>query len=210
MSKQALRIESVAGGVNTWIVGNDDEVVVIDPGTDAAEVFKAVGEREIMVVVCTHGHAAHVGAAVEVAERDDAEVALHPFDRQRWREVHDVDPDIDMEEGGSFTVAGATFEVIHAPGHSKGSVILYCEDLGAAFTGDVIGETGPVPYEDDFPNWGRQLDAIGSEVLTLPADTRLLSGHGGEITVAEADKRFNNWVTAGQDRPVRVDPDELD
>jgi glyoxylase-like metal-dependent hydrolase (beta-lactamase superfamily II) len=210
MSDQALRIESVVGKVNTWIVGDDEEVVVIDPGADAAEVLKAVGEREIMVVICTHGHAAHVAAAVEVAERDDAEVALHPGDRQAWREVHDDDADIEMEEGGRFTIAGATFEVIHAPGHSKGSVILYCEDLGAAFTGDVVSETGPVPHDDDFPNWGRQLDAIGAQVLTLPSETRLLSGHGGEITVAEADKRFNAWVSTGQDRPVRVDPDDLD
>ena len=54
------RIEGVTGGANTWIVGDDDEVIVIDPGTDAEAVLNTVGEREILAVICTHGHAGHV------------------------------------------------------------------------------------------------------------------------------------------------------
>ncbi len=62
------RIEGVTGAANTWVVGDDEEVIVIDPGTDAEAVLKTVGEREILAVICTHGHAGHVTAAVEVAE----------------------------------------------------------------------------------------------------------------------------------------------
>ena len=67
------------------------------------------------------------------------------------------------------------------------------------FTGDVVSETGPVARDDGYPNWGRQLDAIGAHVLTLPPDTRILPGHGGEFTVSLAEKRFDSWVAAGQD-----------
>jgi glyoxylase-like metal-dependent hydrolase (beta-lactamase superfamily II) len=208
MGSQDARIDTLAGKANTWIVGDDEEVIVIDPGEDAAAVLGAVGEREILAVICTHGHCGHVAAAVEVAGRDEAPVALHPADRHAWRETHDADPDIEMEEGGTFEVAGVTLEVVHAPGHSKGSVILYCEELGAAFTGDVVNQAGPVPREDGYPNWGRQLDSIGAEVLTLPAVTRLLPGHGPELTVAEAEKRFNSWVSAGQDRPAEAGLDD--
>jgi len=75
------RIEGVTSAANTWVVGDDEEVIVIDPGTDAEAVLKAVGEREILAVICTHGHAGHVTAAVEVAGRDEAPVALHAADR---------------------------------------------------------------------------------------------------------------------------------
>jgi len=206
MSSQDARIETVAGTANTWIVGDDEEVIVIDPGDDADPVLEAVGNREIMAVICTHAHAGHAAAALAVADRDEAPVALHPADRPAWRELHDINPQIEMEDGGTFEVAGVTLEVLHAPGHSRGSVVLYCEELGAAFTGDVITATGPVARADGYPNWGRQLDAIGAQVLTLPAPTRLLPGHGEEFTVALAEKRFNAWVATGQNR----DADEVD
>lgn len=200
MASHDARIDLVTGTANTWIVGDDDEVIVIDPGDDAAPVLAAVGDRQVLAVICTHGHASHAAAAVEVAGRDEASVALHPADRSFWREVHDTDPDIQMEDEGRFGVAGVELEVLHAPGHSRGSVILLCEDLNAAFTGDVVGEDGPVPHEKDFPNWGRQLDAIGGSVLTLPSDTRLLPGHGAEFTVAVAEKRFDSWVSSGREQ----------
>jgi glyoxylase-like metal-dependent hydrolase (beta-lactamase superfamily II) len=193
----------VAGTANTWLVGDEDEVIVIDPASDAASVLDAVGERDIIAVICTHGHAAHTAAALEVAGRDEAPVALHPLDRSTWREVHNDDPDITMEDDGMFTVAGITLEVVHAPGHSRGSVILYSEELAAAFTGDVVTADGPVPRADGFPDWGRQLDAIGAHVLTLPLETRLLPGHGPELTVSMADKNFNKWYSAGPDQAAQ-------
>ena len=210
MSSQDARIDAVRGTANTWIVGDDDEVIVIDPGDDAAAVLAEVGDREIVAVICTHGHAGHAAAALEVAGRDEAPVALHPGDRHAWRELHDDDPEIDMEDGGRFEVAGVTLEVVHAPGHSKGSVLLYSEELEAAFAGDVISENGPVPAEDAFPNWGRQLDAIGAHVLTLPPQTLLLPGHGGKLTVADAEKRFDSWVSGGQDQIVSAVQDDTE
>jgi glyoxylase-like metal-dependent hydrolase (beta-lactamase superfamily II) len=199
MAGDDARIEVVTGTANTWIVGDDAEVIVIDPGEDSDAILAAVGDREVLAVICTHGHRGHAAGALAVADRDEAPVALHPAERHAWRELHDTDPEIEMEDGGKFGVAGVTLEVLHAPGHSRGSVLLYCEELGAAFTGDVVTETGPVARDDGYPNWGRQLDAIGAQVLTLPSETRLLPGHGGEFTVAMAEKRFNSWASAGPD-----------
>jgi glyoxylase-like metal-dependent hydrolase (beta-lactamase superfamily II) len=163
-------------------------------------VLDAVGEREVLAVICTHGHAAHVGAAIEVAERDEAAVALHRKDRLLWREAHgEDDPDIDMEDGGVFEVADATLEVIHAPGHTDGSVCLYSPELGVVFAGDVLRAEGPVPHEGEFPDFPGQLTAIGENLLALPRDTRVLPGHGRETTIAVAEKRFDSWVSAGSD-----------
>jgi glyoxylase-like metal-dependent hydrolase (beta-lactamase superfamily II) len=56
---------------------------------------------------------------------------------------------------------------------------------------------GPSPHDGEFPNFPAQLSAIGEHILTLPAKTRVLPGHGEEITVAAAEKRFDAWVAAG-------------
>ena len=194
-----------AADSNVWIVGDDDEVIVIDPGRDTAAVLDAVGEREVLAVICTHGHAAHVGAAIEVAERDEAAVALHRKDRLLWREAHEEDePDIDMEDGGVFEVADATLEVIHAPGHTDGSVCLYSPELGVVFTGDVLRAQGPVPHQGEFPDFAGQLTAIGENLLALPRDTRVLPGHGQETTIAAAEKKFDSWVSGGPDPSYAV------
>jgi glyoxylase-like metal-dependent hydrolase (beta-lactamase superfamily II) len=202
----SIRIDQVpsdaAAGrqTNAWIIGDDEEVIVIDPGHDAAAVLDVVGEREVLAVICTHGHADHVAAAIEVADRDEAAVALHRKDRLLWREAHPEDePDIEMEDGGIFEVGDTSLEVIYTPGHTDGSVSLYCEDLGVVFTGHALRAQGPVPDDGEFPDFAGQLTAIGEHLLTLPADTRVLPGEGEETTIAVAEKKFDSWVSAGAD-----------
>jgi glyoxylase-like metal-dependent hydrolase (beta-lactamase superfamily II) len=183
--------------VNAWLVGDDEEVIVIDPGSDADAVLAAVGEREILAVICTHGHPAHIAAATVVADRDDAPIALHSLDLVPWRETHqDGDPDIAMADGGLFEVADVQLEVIHSPGHSPGSVCLYCEGLGVLFTGDTLLASGPAPHDGDYPDYAGQLTAIGEQLLTMPGDTRVLPGHGEELTVAIAERQFDSWAAS--------------
>jgi len=210
--RMAARIDQVVtAGVNTWIIGDDEEVIVVDPGTDAEAVLAAAGEREILAVICTHGHAGHATAAFEVAERDEAPVAVHNADRLSWREVHGRhDPDIEIEDGGVFEVADVTLEVLHTPGHSAGSVCLYCEELEAVFCGDLLAADGVVTSDDGFSNFARQLSSVGEHLLTLAPETRVLPGHGPEFTVAAAEKNFDAWVSAGPEAGLAADLDEDD
>ncbi len=198
MTARIEKVSAPAAGTNVWIIGDDEEVIVIDPGRDPAVVLDAVGDREVLAVICTHGHADHVAAAVAVAGRDEAPVALHPRDRLLWRDAHPADDvGIEMEDGGIFEVAGTSLEVIHAPGHTAGSVCLYCEDLGVVFTGHALADSGPVPHDGEYPDFAGQLNAIGEQLLPLPADTRVLPGQGPETTIAAAGKNFDSWVSAG-------------
>jgi glyoxylase-like metal-dependent hydrolase (beta-lactamase superfamily II) len=194
------KIDRVAGEVNTWIIGDHEEVIVIDPGESADAVLSVVGQRDVLAVICTHGHARHVAAAFDVAGRDEAPVALHDADRLAWREAHPgKEPDIRMENGGLFDIADVQLEVIHCPGHSPGSVALYCEELGVLFSGDVVSSAGPVPHQGSFEDFPSQVNSIGANVLPLEGDTRILAGHGEETTVATAERRFDSWVAAGPD-----------
>jgi glyoxylase-like metal-dependent hydrolase (beta-lactamase superfamily II) len=107
-----------------------------------------------------------------------------------------------------FEVADVTLEVMHTPGHSAGSVCLYCEELGAVFCGDLLAADGLVTSEDGFSNFARQLSSIGENLLTLAPETRVLPGHGPEFTVAAAEKNFDSWVSAGPDAGLAADLDE--
>lgn len=171
---------------------------MVDPGVDAGSVLAVIGDRDVLAVVCTHGHQRHIAAALEVAARDEAPVALHPADRLAWRETHaDGDPDIHMADGGTFDVARATLEVIHVPGHSPGSVCLYSDDLGVLFAGDAVSARGPRMHDGEFPDFAQQLSSIGARVLTLDPDIKILPGHGEELTVKTAEQRFDVWAAEG-------------
>ena len=71
-------------------------------------------------------------------------------------------------------VADARLEVIVSPGHTPGSVCLYCEELGVVFSGDTLLASGPGRYCGEFPNFPAQLTAVGEYLLTLPPRTRVL------------------------------------
>ncbi|MFG1753041.1 MBL fold metallo-hydrolase [Streptosporangium sandarakinum] len=181
---------------NTWIVGDDEEVIVIDPARDAEAILAKVGEREVLAVVCTHGLPDHVGAAIEVAARDEAVVALHPKDRPLWRRTWpETWPDIDMEDEGVFGVADVELEVMSTPGVSQGGVSLYCEALSAVFTGKTLQADGPGRIGDEYPALADQLTAIGGRLFTLPHATRVMPAHGEETTVGALEPQFDDWLS---------------
>jgi glyoxylase-like metal-dependent hydrolase (beta-lactamase superfamily II) len=194
---------------NTWIVGDDDEVIVIDPAHDSEAILKQVGERMILAVICTHGHEDHLSAALEVAEADEddpAPIALHPRDRKLWRtyfsglDQKDVpDPDIEMDDGGVFEVGGVQLEVIHTPGHTAGSVCLYSDQLGALFSGDTLHKGKPGEVGGVYPDITSQLNSIGALLGPLPKDARVLPGHGEETTIGDEDAHWESWLSLARD-----------
>ena len=180
---------------NTWIIGDDDEVIVIDPARDAEKILEQVGEREVLAVICTAGLPDHVGAAIEVASRDEAVVALHPKDKPLWRETwSETWPDIEMEDDGIFGVADVQLDVMETSGVTPGGVSLYCEGLGAVFTGKTLQADGPGKLEGEYPALADQLTAIGGRLFTLPADTRVLPNEGEEVTIGDLEPHFDDWV----------------
>lgn len=186
---------------NVWIVGDDDEVIVVDAAHDASAILSAVGEREVLAVVCTHGLPGHINAAIEVAERDEALVALHPKDRMLWDAVYpDREPDIEIEQGGILEVAGEQFDVVHTPGHTPGGVCLHAAELETLFSGGTLGKDGPGSVEGSYGDYPTLLTSIGEQLLTLPGATRVLPSIGEETTIEEQDKRFDTWIAQDPDQ----------
>jgi glyoxylase-like metal-dependent hydrolase (beta-lactamase superfamily II) len=183
---------------NVWIVGDDEECIVIDPAHDAAAILAAIGERELLAVICTHGHNDHINAAVAVAEEHGAEIAMHPDDMMLWEAVYDDDfPDITLAEGGMFEVAGVRLDVLHTPGHSPGAVCLYAPDLDVIFSGDTLFKGGPGATGRSYSDFPTILRSIKGKLLTLPPFTRVLTGHGEETTIGAESPDYEAWVERG-------------
>ncbi|MEU8235342.1 MBL fold metallo-hydrolase [Actinoplanes sp. NPDC048967] len=173
---------------NVWVVGDDEECVVIDAPHDVRTILDVAGGRRIVAIVLTHAHDDHVRVAPELARQTGAPLLLHPADEVLWKLVHPGEPmPAPLADGDEIAVAGEALRVLHTPGHSPGAVCLYAPALGCVFTGDTLFQGGPGATgrsHSDRPTIER---SIRERLLTLPPDTVVHTGHGADTTVrAEA------------------------
>lgn len=173
---------------NIWIIGDDDEVIVVDAAHEAGPIVEAVGDRTVKAIVCTHGHNDHINAAADLAAATGAPILIHDDDRMLWDDVYpDRSPDGSLAEGDTITVAGTDLAVLHTPGHSPGGVCLYDAEAGRVFGGDTLFNGGPGATGRSFSDHGTILESIRTKLLTLPDETVVHTGHGDTTTIgAEA------------------------
>jgi len=180
---------------NVWLIGDDEEVIVVDAPHDADAIAKAVGDRTVVAIACTHAHDDHVRFAPELGERLSAQVLLHPEDRVLWDLTHARhEPDGTLREGQVLEVAGTKLHVLHTPGHAPGAVCFSVPDLGVVVTGDTLFQGGPGATGRSYSDYPTILDSIRTRLFTLPPETRVLTGHGGETTVGAEAPSYDEWV----------------
>jgi hydroxyacylglutathione hydrolase len=190
---------SVDRFVNAWIVGESGGCLVdTGPAVGAARLSEALGEmgrslKDIRRVVNTHEHADHIGGnhAVRSAAAPGVEFLCHAAaaawiedleEQYRNRPLfafHDlagkaVRIDRRLEDGEVIDLGeGTTLEVLHTPGHSAGSISLYCPQAGALITGDLLQPVGHLPLYGDLGRTRRSLERL----LALPDVRRLYASH---------------------------------
>jgi len=172
--------------------------VVIDPGGDLPDIERAIAKAGVVVekIWLTHGHVDHVGGAAELQARlkvaiegphkDDRFLLDNVVETARMFEIPDaanVTPDRWLQAGDRIAVGALTFDVLHCPGHSPGSVAFFNRDERLAIVGDVLfaGSIG----RTDLPggNQRQLLESIRDKLLPLPDDIAVLSGHGPPTTI---------------------------
>jgi glyoxylase-like metal-dependent hydrolase (beta-lactamase superfamily II) len=190
--------EDFAVDNNIWLVGDDDEVLVIDAAHDHEPIVAGVGDRRVRAIYCTHGHNDHINAAGDLADAVDAPVLLHPDDRMLWDAVHpDRSPDGELADGDVLAVAGADLQVLHTPGHSPGGCCLHDPAGAVLFSGDTLFNGGPGATGRSFSDFGTIIHSIRSRLLPLPADTVVHTGHGDDTTIGAEAPHLDEWIAGG-------------
>lgn len=191
---------------NCYLVGAADthECVLVDVGMDAAETAERLLDesgRTLVAVLATHGHLDHVADAHVVADAHGVPVWIHPADRALLSDPvaglsQDAAPMVaalygsrtlpepadvrEWQDADWHAFAGLRWTVLHAPGHTPGSVLLHVSDGrdSRLLSGDVLfaGSIG----RTDLPggSMAQMAASLRDVVLTLPYDLAVLPGHG--------------------------------
>jgi glyoxylase-like metal-dependent hydrolase (beta-lactamase superfamily II) len=171
---------------NVWVVGDDDECVVIDAPHDVRVIRDLVGSRRIVAIALTHAHDDHVRVAPELARQTGAPLLLHPAEDVLWKLVHPGEPmPAPLADGQEIPVAGGVLRVLHTPGHSPGAVCLYAPALGCVFTGDTLFQGGPGATGRSFSDRPTIERSIRERLLALPPETVVHTGHGADTTIRD-------------------------
>jgi len=208
------RIVSAPFDENTYIAhltGRND-CVVFDPGFEPGAILAYLDQHSLTpaAIVCTHGHSDHIAGnqtlknrwpacPLVIGERDAEKLTDANLNLSAPFGVELISPPADrlLREGEKFEAAGLQFEILEAPGHSIGHIVLVCRHAEPwyVFGGDVLfaGSVGRTDFPDG--NFDDLRNAIHNKLFTLPEETIVLPGHGPETTMGR-EKRSNPFVGA--------------
>jgi len=216
---EPLTIDQIPVGrlaIFTYLITDPEtrESAVIDPGAHPERILKKVRQRDANVrwMVCTHLHPDHIGATGSLKRAlDGIQVAVHEAEAPgigRWsrvllvlalggRTVRRVDRPV--RDGDRLALGRHVLEILHTPGHSRGSICVYTR--GHLFTGDTlfVGGVG----RTDLPGacTSDLTRSLRRKILPLPPDTRIWPGHdyGQAASSLLGDERRDNPFLRGLD-----------
>lgn len=182
--------------------------VVVDPTFDSRHINQTVQKAgwKITQIWLTHAHFDHTSGIQELNHPSDSTIpiGIHKEDLDLYHSGGGADhfaiplqklpePSIFFSHGQKLSIGAEEVQVLHTPGHSLGHVVFYVPQNETALVGDLIFKNGI--GRTDLPGGSMTiiLNSIYKNILTLPGQTKLLSGHGPGTTVAE-EAEFNPYL----------------
>jgi glyoxylase-like metal-dependent hydrolase (beta-lactamase superfamily II) len=181
---------------------------IVDPGGDLERIEAAVAEVGMKPekILLTHGHIDHAGGAAELRERLGGIPVEGPHEAERplldnleqqgaayGMPARAVTPDRWLAEGETVTVADHTFEVLHCPGHSPGSVVLVNRAQRFALMGDVLFQGSIGRTDLPMGDHAALMQSIRTKVLPLGDEFAFICGHGPTSTIGQ-ERRTNPFL----------------
>ena len=187
-------------GTNCYFLQDEETglMAIIDPGDDWERILHQVkkAEGEVKYILLTHGHYDHTTAVPDLVKAlPGVQVYIHQADAngagsQLFPLAAQVKDLNNYDEGDTLTLGSLTIEVLHTPGHSKGSVTLKVGDV--LFTGDTLfcsscGRTDlrGGSYEEIMES----LKRLGE----LEGDFHVCPGHDRTSTL-ERERKYNPFL----------------
>lgn len=198
---------------NTYVIYNElGDCIIFDPGCyddqekqALADFISGNGLRPVQLVN-THGHLDHIFGNRFVCETYDLVPCFHPKEEEMFKlapssglmyglpfEMY-TGPVTHLKEGDQITLGTEVFEILFTPGHSPGSLSFYSAAHHFVISGDTLfkGSIG----RTDLPGgqYDQLIQSIQTQLLTLPDETLVYSGHG-PVTTIGAERKTNPFLT---------------
>ncbi len=181
-------------GTNCYLVSGKKGAAVIDPGfkSDEVDSFLEKNSDKERMIILTHAHFDHIGAAPEIREKSNIKIAIGEKDNPALSDGninmstafnYDIKPfsaDVMLNDGEILNVGDLCFKIIETPGHTVGGISLLSGDV--LFSGDTlfyesVGRT-------DLPGGDFNTLLMSLERLfELDGNTKVYSGHGVPTTI---------------------------
>ena len=201
-------------GVNTYILWDDisREALIVDPGMinekeqKEIKTFLDANNLNLKHLINTHMHIDHAFGISYMKENYNLKLECNLEDQflaQRLNEqanmfglpipMSDLQIDKDLKDGEKIQLGDEQISILHVPGHSPGSVVLYAPQSNFIISGDVLFNTSIGRTDLPGGNYAQLINAINNKLMTLPNDVIVYPGHGPETSIGY-EKQNNPYL----------------
>jgi glyoxylase-like metal-dependent hydrolase (beta-lactamase superfamily II) len=187
----------------------NDDTLIIDPGDDADYIQRKIADERLnpVSIIATHGHFDHILAVVELklaynipylmSKSDEFLLGRTQSSTEYFTGGTDAVSPTKIDSGldaNTISIGSVRFKVIKTPGHTPGSVSLYCKKEKVLFVGDLIFAGGGIGRYDFVYSSKKDLIKSIENIIKLPDDTIVYPGHGDQTTIGEEKEMLINII----------------
>ncbi|MCL2859060.1 MAG: MBL fold metallo-hydrolase [Oscillospiraceae bacterium] len=180
------------------------ETMLVDPGAEPEKIINVVKilDGKLKYIALTHCHVDHIGAVQRVKNELGGKTIIHRIESENIKnpdivlfdsvDLEDPNVEIDsrVDEDDIIHIGDIEFKIIHTPGHTNGSMCLYCERNKLLLSGDTLfsGTWG----RTDLPTSSFEdiMLSITNKLMILPEDTIVYPGHGNSSIIKEETRIY--------------------